>query len=96
MPELLEKQINWGIIGYGNIAKKFHENIKKISHNKLCAISTKNIKYLEDLIVYDNELELLKNKKVNSIYISNINTQHYFSAINCLKNKKNIYTQVTF
>lgn len=89
MPAPIESQINWGIIGYGNIAKKFEENIKNINLNKLYAISTKKITSGRDLIVYDKEIELLKNKKVNSIYISNINSQHFSSAMNCLKNSKN-------
>ena len=41
MPAPIENLIIWGIIGYGNIAKKFEESIKNINQNKLYVISTK-------------------------------------------------------
>ena len=87
----MEYNFNWGIIGYGNIAKNFEKNISKKKNNILKGISSKSkkIKDTKNLEVYNDELSLLSNKDINSVYVSNLNNQHFESAINCIKNKKN-------
>ena len=36
------KEVNWGIIGLGNIALKFSENLIKSKNSKLFAIASKD------------------------------------------------------
>jgi predicted dehydrogenase len=87
----VEYSFNWGIIGYGNIAKNFERNIFEKKNNTLRGISSKSkkIKDKKNLNLYNDELHLLANQDINSVYVSNLNNQHFESAINCIKNKKN-------
>ena len=87
----MEYNFNWGIIGYGNIAKNFERTILEKKNNILKGISSKSKKISNKayLTLYQDELKLLANPDINSVYISNLNNQHFESAINCVKNKKN-------
>ena len=86
------KKFKWGIIGYGNIGKNFHKVIQRKKNNSLLGISSKTNKSLsfKNVSNYQNEIALLGNSNRNSIYISNLNTQHYSSAINSINFKKNL------
>jgi len=85
-----EKEVmNWGIIGYGNIAKVFEDTINSLSEHYLIALKTN--KTLEDKKkkITDNYFDFFSTKNLNSIYISNLNNQHFSSAIKCIENRKN-------
>lgn len=86
----MKHNFNWGIIGYGNIAKNFEKNITEKKNNFLIGLSSnsKKIEKKEGVRIYNNEVDLLSNKEIDSIYISNLNSQHYKTAVNCLKYNK--------
>lgn len=87
----MQNKFNWGIIGYGNIAKNFRKNILEKKNNTLKGISsrTKKIDNIDNVTIYKDETDLLSDKNIDSIYISNLNNQHFKTAKNCLKNNKN-------
>jgi predicted dehydrogenase len=78
---------NWGIVGYGSAGMQFEENIGKVNSNKILAIASKK-KPKNNNKVFVSEQELMSYKDINSIYISNLNNQHYRTALNCIENYK--------
>ena len=44
------KQINWGIIGLGNIANTFSEGFSTVQNAKLLSIASHNSEKLENLV----------------------------------------------
>ena len=80
--------MNWGIIGYGNIARVFEQAINSLSQNNLIVIKTnKNLKSNKIKIVREY-LDFFLTKKLDAVYISNLNNQHFDSAIKCIENQK--------
>ena len=93
------KQINWGIIGLGNIAQKFSEGFINVPNSNLFAIASKNkIKLnnfkkkfnLDEQYSFNNYDDLLKCKEVDIIYITLPNFLHYDWILKCIEHKKSI------
>ena len=78
---------NWGIVGYGSAGRQFEENINKVGSNNILAISSNQKK--NDTQTFIKTHELMSYKDINSVYISNLNNQHYTTALACVENKKN-------
>ena len=70
--------INWGITGFGVIAKEFEKAINTTKENKILSICTqKNIENKSDKIFfYKNEKEMLSLKDLDVVYISNLINMH--------------------
>jgi len=79
---------NWGIVGYGSAGTQFEENINKVRSNNILAISS-NSKIKNNSQIFIRTQELMSYKDINSVYISNLNNQHYSTALACIKKKKN-------
>ena len=74
--------IKWGIIGLGNMGQKFTNAIKETSNSKIISVASldknkiKNFKEnynLNEVSVYNNYDEIIKDKNINAIYIATLN-----------------------
>ncbi len=97
------KQINWGIIGCGNIANRFALDIKFVENAKLIACSSKDEKKAKDFkekydleFCYSNYEQMLKNPQINSVYIATTHNFHYENALLCIEYDKHILCEKSF
>ena len=96
------KNINWGIIGLGNIASIVAESFKSINNCKLKGISSKNINRLnyfkkkfniEESFCFNNYSDLINCSDIDIVYIALPNNLHYQWIIECIKANKNILVE---
>lgn len=96
------QQVNWGIIGLGNIAKKFAESFKNIKNANLIGVASKNKnkiekfqkKYeIEKKYCFESYEKLIKCEKIDIIYIALPNSLHYEWIIKCIENNKKILVE---
>lgn len=97
------KTINWGIIGCGNIAKKFIEALNSLDNARLVAVAStsheKARQYAETYHVpnyYDNYLSLVKNPDIDAVYIANTHNFHKESALLCINYGKAVLVEKPF
>ena len=98
----MKQNINWGIIGLGNIALQFAQAFRDSQNGKLKAISSKNpdkIKLFSDkfnvkkkycFIEYEN---LLNCEDIDIVYIALPNSMHTEWIKKSISNKKNILVE---
>ncbi|MCI8505492.1 MAG: Gfo/Idh/MocA family oxidoreductase [Lachnospiraceae bacterium] len=89
------RQLNWGILGLGNIAHEFADNMVKL-HPIYAAAS----RSLDSALAFQKEYgvkkaygsyeELLCDPKVDIVYIATVNSQHYSCIMACLEHNKHI------
>ena len=98
----MRKKVNWGLIGLGNASLRIAGEIHKVKNSKLFAIASHDAKkriFFKDKFkikpdrVYSDYLSLIKNPKIDLIYIGLPNSLHKKFAINALKNKKNVLVE---
>ncbi|MDA7770093.1 Gfo/Idh/MocA family oxidoreductase [Candidatus Pelagibacter sp.] len=98
----MKQNINWGIIGLGNIATVFAESFKGLENAKLISISSKNqhkLKIFKEKLhinqkyCFDNYEDLLNCDEVDIVYIALPNSLHHEWIIKCIENKKNILVE---
>ncbi len=97
--------MNWGIIGLGNMAKKFALAIKELEESKLIGVSSKsffrlvkfglrnNIKFK---YLFNNYEEILSCKEIQNIYIGTLNNSHFKIIDSCIKAGKNVLCEKPF
>jgi len=93
--------INWGIIGCGNVAEvKSGPAFQKIKNSKLIAVMRRNTLKAEDFAKrhkvpfwYDSVDKLLKNNRINAIYIATPPSTHLEIIKKCLDAKKFVYLE---
>lgn len=83
--------IRWGIIGAGNIAKKFAETVNTVEDSKLYAVSNRSldkaIKFKENYpceIAYGSYQEIIDDKNIDAVYVSLPHGLHYEWSIKAL------------
>jgi len=86
----------WGIIGAGNIAKDFLEDLKHLADQpqKVTAVVSHTITGAKDFasqcgvpLYYDDMEKFINDTKVDAVYIATPHTSHYEQALVCLQNK---------
>lgn len=89
------EKVNWGIIGLGNIAREFAENMNQI--HQIYAIASRNPQKVQEFKekynvekVYASYNELLEDKNVDVVYIATVNSQHYKNIMGCLEHNKHV------
>ena len=96
------KQVNWGIIGLGEVAYKFAEAFKKIDNARLLGISSRDhqklLKFKDDFQIEEkycfSEYEnLLKCEDIDIVYIALPNSLHYNWIIKSIEYNKNILVE---
>lgn len=80
------RKIRWGIIGAGQIAKKFSAAMPFSGNSELVAVASKTLgkaaafiaeSPYPEAVAYDNYEDLLKQAEVDVVYVATINIRHY-------------------
>lgn len=97
------KKLNWGILGTGFIANIFAQNILQSSNNNLVAIASRDLQKSAQFAkkfnipeFYDNYLQLIKDKKVDIVYIALPTVLHEEWIIKAAESKKHILCEKPF
>ncbi|MDF2432245.1 MAG: hypothetical protein JWP44_1876, partial [Mucilaginibacter sp.] len=97
------KTIRWGILGAGRIAGKFASDLKLVQDAELIAVGSRSQatadKFGEefDIKYSHNSYEaLVKNQKVDVIYIATPHVYHYENTLLCLHHKKAVLCEKPF
>lgn len=92
--------IRFGLIGYGNIAKKFTKSIEFVQGGCVSAIASKSVKqddsYLQahpDVKVYRDYLSLLEDKDIDAVYIAIPHKYHLEWILEAMKHGKAILSE---
>lgn len=99
----MNKQIRWGILGTGRIAKAFAEGLKYALNGQLNAIGSRSKESAQN---FANECnipiscasyhELAKHPSIDAIYIATPHTEHMNNAILCMENGKAVLCEKPF
>ncbi|MHB1452381.1 MAG: Gfo/Idh/MocA family protein [Saccharofermentanales bacterium] len=96
-------EIRWGIIGSGNIAHKFAEDIKLVDHCRVVACSSKDIDKARDFkdrhgldFSYGSYEEMLDNPLIDAVYIATTHNYHHENALLCIRYGKHILCEKAF
>jgi predicted dehydrogenase len=99
----MQKTIRWGILGTGNIAKKFAADLRFVPNATLAAVGSRSQesanKFAMEFIIphaHDSYEALAKSDKVDVIYISTPHTLHYENTLLCLNNGKAVLCEKPF
>ena len=96
------KQVNWGIIGLGEVASQFSKGFKFTSNAKLLGIASKDAskvkKFKEDYRIgedycFSSYEGLIENKDIHIIYIALTTSLHMEWIIYCLKKGKKVLVE---
>lgn len=97
------KNINFGLIGPGNIARKFASACSLCEGVTLKAVASGNLAKAEAFAekygiekAYGSHEELIKDKSIEAVYISVINKFHYPLIKQCLENGKAVICEKPF
>jgi len=87
--------LKWGIIGAGNIARRFAQAVNAIDEAELWAVSSRSFERAKQFALeygakcfYSSYEELVNAQEINAVYISTLHPFHYDHALMALKAKK--------
>lgn len=94
---------NWGIIGLGNIAHKFAQDLLLVKNAKLVGVASRSIekskKFANEYDVekyYDSYELLVKNPDIDVVYIATPHVFHFENTMLCLQNNKAVLCEKPF
>ena len=87
--------MNWGIIGFGRIARKFVESSRYLKDHKIVAIGSKSLSKDDPLFIENSQVkiyrdynELLEDENIDAVYIALPHKFHYEWVIKALNHHK--------
>ncbi|WP_242206140.1 Gfo/Idh/MocA family protein [Aestuariivivens insulae] len=90
--QLPRKTINWGIIGLGNIANKFAQDVLTVTDAKLYAVASRSqekanafAKTYNALKAYNSYEALVNDPNIDAVYIATPHSLHKENSLLCLK-----------
>ncbi len=99
----MEKIIRWGILGTGNIAKKFAADLQFVPNAVLAGVGSRSIesanlfaKEFNACNAFNSYEALAKSNEVDVVYISTPHTLHYDNTLLCLENGKAVLCEKPF
>ncbi|MFD1614040.1 Gfo/Idh/MocA family protein [Gelatiniphilus marinus] len=88
-----KKTINWGIIGLGNIANKFAQDLLTVENAKLYAVASRSkdkanafAEKYNAIKAYSNYEALAKDSNIDAVYIATPHVFHKENTLLCLEN----------
>jgi predicted dehydrogenase len=97
------RTINWGILGTGNIAKKFALALQHVPNSRLLAIASRNENSANEFAAkhnaqksYGNYLELALDSEIDVVYIATPHVFHFENTMMCLNNNKAVLCEKPF
>jgi len=89
--------INWGIVGLGNIANLFAEDLKLVENQKLFAVASRSEEKAMSFAkkhaatnYYKSYKDLYKNQEIDIVYIATPHNYHMENAIQALESGKHV------
>ncbi|WP_010248528.1 Gfo/Idh/MocA family protein [Acetivibrio cellulolyticus] len=98
----MTKNINWGIMGCGGIAREFADALKAVEGANLIAAASKSGKakqFAEDFNLayyYDDYEEFVRNEEIDVVYVATTHNFHYENTMLCLNNNKHVLCEKAF
>lgn len=96
-------KINWGILGAGNIARKFAAGLQAVTGSELLAISSRSIEKAQEFAkefnipkAYGSYEEMVKDPGIDVVYIATPHTFHKPHTLLCLNNGKAVLCEKPF
>ena len=98
----MNNNINWGIIGLGNIAHQFAKSLILTKNGRLLAVASNTKKKLDqfrndyNILIencYTDYENLISNKNIDVVYIALPNSLHQKWIMKCIEFKKNILVE---
>ena len=97
------KTYNWAILGCGSIARKFSSDLKLLPNAKLYAAASRNFNKAQNFasefgfeVAYGSYKEMVKDTKVDVVYIASPHSHHYEHSLLCLNHKKAVLCEKAF
>lgn len=88
-------EINWGIIGTGQIARKFAEDYPAVSDGKILAVASRTMDKAESFAdefqierAYGNYNDLVKDPDVHAVYIATPHSHHFEHSMLAMQHDK--------
>lgn len=89
--------INFGIIGAGDIARKFLDAVRQTDDGAVLAVASKSLERAKQWAqkeqvesYYGNYAELLNNPQIDAVYIATTTNAHYENILQCLHAGKHV------
>ncbi len=93
----------WGIIGCGNIAKKFADDLGTVPHAELYAVASRSFdkanifaQEYDATRAYDSYTDLAQDANVDVVYVATPHSSHYENTMLCLDNGKAVLCEKPF
>ncbi|MBY9005616.1 MAG: Gfo/Idh/MocA family oxidoreductase [Candidatus Lokiarchaeota archaeon] len=100
---MVEKIINWGIIGCGKIAQKFVIALETCKNTSLGGIASQTkgkarqfSKKFNVRTYYEDYQSLVNDPNIDVVYIATTNNSHYENALLCLNHNKHVLCEKPF
>lgn len=97
------KAYKWGILGAGKIAAKFAKDLATVPGAILYAVASRSVNKAEEFaevhgikVSYGSYLELVKDEKVDIVYVATPHTFHFEHSLLCLEHKKAVLCEKPF
>ncbi|MCY1722796.1 Gfo/Idh/MocA family oxidoreductase [Prolixibacteraceae bacterium Z1-6] len=99
----MTKKYNWAILGCGRIATKFASDLKLLPNANLYAAASRDLTRAQDFaneygfeVAYGSYQELVKDPKVDAVYIATPHSHHHEHTLLCLNHKKPVLCEKAF
>jgi len=99
----MTRNINWGIIGPGRIAKKFTTSLREVEDAKLYAVASRDLQRAEEFArengatkAYGSYVEMLRDEEIDVVYVATPHAFHYEHTLLCLQHKKAVLCEKPF
>jgi len=99
----MEKKYNWAILGCGKIARKFVQDLSLLENARLYAAASRSLEnakqFADDLgfeKAYGSYEEMVKDPKVDIVYIATPHAMHLAHSTLCLEHKKAVLCEKAF
>ena len=93
----MKEKIRWGIVGLGNIAQKFVDDLKLVADGELTAVASRDIEKAKHFGALNNAKyafgsynELFNCEAVDVVYIATPHTSHAELSIEAMKQGRNV------
>ena len=99
----MSKKIRWGIIGTGDIAKKFATGLNVLSDAELVAVGSRAQRTADTFADsyrvakrHDSYEDLANDPEVDAVYVSTPHSLHKNNTMTCLRNGKAVLCEKPF
>lgn len=99
----MSKIYNWAVLGCGRIARKFCSDLKLLPNARLYAAASRDMQRANDFknelgfeVAYDSYEAMVKDPKVDVVYVATPHSHHHDHAMLCLRHHKAVLCEKAF